>query len=317
MSRLFKKKRQPTRREIVARRQLARQQASEPAPEAYRRSSNLTRRGSVAKASGTPAEDSERMNARKLIERRRRLSRYAAITSFGALAVVFLLFQLVVNINVLVPDSTKVGDLARYENSMIQYYKARPIERLRFLTDYEALHKHLLESVPEVKNARLEGRGLLTSNLKITFRDAVAQWTSGDKTYFVDDGGVTFTRSYGSVPTVIVRDESGVTAEAGQEVINRQFLGFLGQAVGLFAKEGLLVSEATLPPDTVRQIMFSLHDRPYKIKMTTDRGAKSQVAEAKKAIDYITNRGVSPQYIDVRVDQRVFYKIGPISGGRG
>jgi hypothetical protein len=99
-----------------------------------------------------------------------------------------------------------------------------------------------------------------------------------------------------------------VSAVAGQEVINRQFLSFLGQAVSAFKKEQVVVTEVVLPVETVRQVLFQLEGRPYPVKMTIDRGATAQVAEAMKAMRHLDAQGVSPQYIDVRVDQRVFYR---------
>ena len=134
------------------------------------------------------------------------------------------------------------------------------------------------------------------------------QWTSTGTVYFVDDDGVTFERNYFTPPAVTVRDESGVSAVAGQEVINRQFLSFLGQAVSAFKKEQVVVTEVVLPVETVRQVLFQLEGRPYPVKMTIDRGATAQVAEAMKAMRHLDAQGVSPQYIDVRVDQRVFYR---------
>lgn len=119
---------------------------------------------------------------------------------------------------------------------------------------------------------------------------------------------MTFSTTYASSPSVIVKDQSGVPTAAGQEVINRHFLSFLGQAVAGFREHQLEVTEIILPQNTVRQALLSIKGRPYSIKMTTDREAAAQVAQAVKAMAFFQSSGAAPAYIDVRVNQRVFYK---------
>ena len=42
--------------------------------------------------------------------------------------------------------------------------------------------------------------------------------------------------------------------------------------------------------------------------MTVDRSAQAQVKQAIATLGYLDNNGAKPGYIDVRVDQRSFYK---------
>ena len=56
----------------------------------------------------------------------------------------------------------------------------------------------------------------------------------------------------------------------GQEVINRQFLSFLGQAVSEFSQHKMNVSEVILPANTVRQVWFKVEGRETQIRMTVD-----------------------------------------------
>ena len=183
-----------------------------------------------------------------------------------------------------------------------------PVERFLFVLNHQSLASFFLEKAPEVKTVRLEADQLARPRLKLTFRQPVVQWTSGDKSYFVDDAGVTFSITYMGSPSVIVKDQSGVPTAAGQEVINRHFLSFLGQAVAGFREHQLEVTEIILPQNTVRQALLSIKGRPYSIKMTTDREAAAQVAQAVKAMAFFQSSGAAPAYIDVRVNQRVFYK---------
>ena len=107
---------------------------------------------------------------------------------------------------------------------------------------------------------------------------------------------------------VAVRDESGLPTRGGQEVINRQFLSFLGQAVSEFSQHKMNVSEVILPANTVRQVWFKVEGRETQIRMTVDRSAQAQVKQVIATLSYLDNNGAKPGYIDVRVDQRSFYK---------
>ena len=91
-------------------------------------------------------------------------------------------------------------------------------------------------------------------------------------------------------------------------MVNQRFLSFLGQAVSQFVKNNLSVSEIVLPQDTVRQVLFLIEGKGYAVKMTVDRAAVAQVEQAIKAMRFIDERRLRPEYLDVRVDQRVFYK---------
>ena len=230
------------------------------------------------------------------------------MTAVSLAIVVFLLFQLTIDISIQTPDMKSSNSSKKYVAALNEYYSAHPAERFRFFLNNNDLKQFFLQKAPEVKNIRIEGDFLVRSAVKLTFRQPVAQWSSGGKVYFVDDGGVTFEQNYFDTPAVAVRDESGLPTRGGQEVINRQFLSFLGQAVSAFAQYKIKVSEATLPASTVRQVWFKVEGRATQVRMTVDRSAQSQVKQAIITLEYLGKTGSAPEYIDVRVDQRSFYK---------
>lgn len=270
---------------------------------AYRRHRTLNTRHS-----NSPVEASERLLSHMTAQRRAKLLRIAAIVVAALIAVIVTLTQIAGGITIQTPDVASAKHADRYTAALQQYYSSRPSERFLPLLQHNELKGFFLENVPEVKTARVESRGVLAVRLKLTFRQPVAQWSSGGHTYFVDDDGVTFERNYFATPSVIVKDQSGIPASAGQEVINRQFLGFLGQAVAQLQQRNMKVTEAVLPPHTVRQLELKIEGLPYAIKMTAGRGAKAQVEQAVHAITFLKKHHRTPKYIDVRVDQRVFYQ---------
>lgn len=290
-----------SRREIAARRQA---KIYEDLPtQSYRRNRTLNSRQTIS-----PLEASERLEAHELVKKRRSVARRLFMTAVGLAIIVSLLFQLTIDISIQTPDMKSSNSSKKYVATLNEYYSAHPAERFRFFLNNNDLKQFFLQKAPEVKNIRIEGDFLARSAVKLTFRQPVAQWSSGGKVYFVDDGGVTFEQNYFDAPAVVVRDESGLPTRGGQEVINRQFLSFLGQAVSAFAQYKIKVSEATLPASTVRQVWFKVEGRATQVRMTVDRSAQSQVKQAIIALEYLGKTGSVPEYIDVRVDQRSFYK---------
>lgn len=290
-----------SRREIAARRQA---KIYEDLPtQSYRRNRTLNSRQTIS-----PLEASERLEAHELVKKRRSVARRLFMTAVGLAIIVSLLFQLTIDISIQTPDMKSSNSSKKYVAALNEYYSAHPAERFRFFLNNNDLKHFFLQKAPEVKNIRIEGDFLARSAVKLTFRQPVAQWSSGGKVYFVDDGGVTFEQNYFDAPAVAVRDESGLPTRGGQEVINRQFLSFLGQAVSAFAQYKIKVSEATLPASTVRQVWFKVEGRATQVRMTVDRPAQSQVKQAIIVLEYLGKTGSVPEYIDVRVDQRSFYK---------
>lgn len=302
-----RKRQTPTRREVAERRR----SESVDAKGAFV-PVNLYHRGRVSK-DGTGhslAGSSERQAAWSLRKQRRRLVKYLAATLAMALAMLLILTQLVIDVSV-VPTGRKLShdQEGQYSAVLEKYFRQRPIERLRFLIDESALRAFFLEESPEVQSVQVSSGSKLThGSLKISFRQPVAQWSSSDKVYYVDNTGMIFEKSYFDSPGIIVSDQSGVPAYAGQEAANRKFLSFLGRIISLFGDEGIVVTEAIIPQDTVRQVEFRLEGRSYRVKMTVDRSAESQAEEAMHAVRYLDERSIHPEYVDVRVNQRVFYR---------
>lgn len=251
---------------------------------------------------------SERSVAHQRHDARQHRLRWMGRSIVVVIILVAISFQMAVSLQVQTPDAASQQYAKAYRKAMEEYYAARPAERFTPFLNYQTLKEHIMQQTPEVKTVRVEPFGAGLARVKLTFRQPLAQWSSNGKTYFVDDEGVTFEQNYFATPNLAVKDQSGAPLSGGQEVVNRRFLGFLGQAVSRFAKANITVTEIVLPQDTVRQVLFLIHDKPYAVKMTVDRAADAQVAQAIKAMRYIDERSLRPEYIDVRVDQRVFYK---------
>lgn len=250
----------------------------------------------------------DRVAVNQLRKQRHKLMTVLLLFIISSCVIVFLLTQMTINMSVITPSARSAKGADTYIALLDDYFEDQPLERLLFLTNYESLNGYFARLAPEVKSIRLESDGIASAKVKLIFREPVMTWSVGGKKYYVDSDGVIFERNYFDEPEVAVDDQSGIPTTPGQEVVNKPFMSFLGQSVSKFRQKGFVVSGVILPIDTVRQAVFSLSERSYSVRMTLDRGVDSQVDQAVEAISFFDNRGSTPEYIDVRVDQRVFYK---------
>lgn len=307
---IFKRKKteaELSRREIIAKRRLAVNQAPSGAGESGR-ARQFQKNRTLVSRTGEPS-GSERQAWRNLRQKRRRL----IVTLVGVLAgagmLMLALMQFAGKVQVQTPTPMKEESTSVYVAILNEYFAERPMERFRGLVQEDALQDFFSVKAPEVKTVSItSGTELATATLRLTFREPVAQWSSSDRTYFVDDMGVTFERNFFAPPSVVVKDDSNIQAEAGVEVINQRSLGFLGYVVSGFREHGMTVQEVTLPENTLRTMVVHLEGRATTVQMTIDRDAKAQVEEAVQALQYLDGKGEAPGYIIVSVDQQVFYK---------
>lgn len=256
-------------------------------------------------------DESARQKAHQLTSQRRRLGGVFAIVASVAILLMLLLWQLMAQ--VYVPTSTKQLTTAfsakPYEERVVQYLNVNPAQRLRFSLDEEALSDFVSSELPEVESVKFSGMpGVAQANFTITFRTPVAGWQINDDQYYVDAHGVVFEKNYYEAPKVQIIDESGVSPEQGGAVIGTRLLGFMGRVVSQAQSRGYSVNRAVLPLGTTRHIEVYFENVSARVKFSIDRGAGEQVEDADRSIKYLQSRGVTPEYIDVRVSGRSAYK---------
>jgi hypothetical protein len=279
----------------------------------FRRSRTLT--GSVSTEVTASAErlgqlKTDRLKLHELKMHRARIVRIL----LGTLVVCSMLGFLVVNF-VIRPDigSGQLGvnqpDIERYRQSIYAYFNDRPLERFGFL-----LRPTDLETDMKRRHAEVAGlavyRDWYGGNVSVTlyFRQPLVGWRVNNQQFYVDAQGVAFTYNHFAEPSVAVTDKSGLPA--GQEgiVASSRFIRFLGRMVGALNDYKLgRVAEVVLPPST-REIDLKLEGRNYLIKTNSDRDPLQQAEDIAFALRHLDSRGIKPQYVDLRVAHKAFYK---------
>ncbi len=307
---LFKRPKQ----ELPKRRLATPQEAVLDDASTFRRGRTLTGSASSLVRSTNEAQadlKSSRVHAHELRKKRRRL----AGGFFAIVVVATLLYVLMSQFTARVvvqasPDPSLQLDAA-YSEAIDDYFSDHFGERFRLLTNTDQLGTYLQSVTPEVKSVKLRGgAGFGASLFELSFREPIASWDIHDRQLYVDASGVPFERNYFSSPTLRITDKSGMSSVTtpGQSVMSNRFMSYIGQVIGRVREQGYAVSTIVIPEGVTRQIEVHLEGVPYPSKLSSDRSAGEGVDDMVMAIRWMEARGLTPEYVDVRVASKVYYK---------
>ncbi len=312
---LFTKKQPdiPRRRQSSATNALRPEAPIDRSGDMFRRNRTLT--GTTSNqltASGNKNDlESPRTRAHNLTVKRRKISGIL-LTIIAVAGILFWLLSQFTASPVIALSDTSIShtiDNTRYEKVIQTYLQANPLSRLRFALDQRALSQYVSTQLPEVASVEQKGIASLgTSRFVLTMRNPVAGWKIGDSQYYVDASGVPFQINYFGTPGVQITDESGVGVSQGTSVVSNSFLGFVGRVVAQAKAAGYDVTQAIIPSGTTRQLEVRLNGITPLVKLSIDRPAAEQVEDMSRAVTYFTTHGEAPQYIDVRVSGKAFYR---------
>lgn len=317
MSALFsrKSKQQPQRRDISRQRQKdAESSKNHDKDYTFRRSYTIT--GSASSSVSTLNEDgsqlkSSRVQAHDLTKQRRHIGALFVTSIVACAGLLFLVTQMTADVTLTINGDASVAAEADYSETIESYYNRSPLERLRFLSNDDALEQSAMAEHPEIESMEMsQGDSFGVSHVALTMRQPVASWDINGQGTFVDRHGVSFLINYYDNPPVKIVDKSGIRSSSGQTIASNSFLGFVGKVVGsMTTAQQLQVSQIEIPLETTRQIQVKVEGVKYPIKFSTDRPAGEQAEDAARALKWLRGHG-NPKldYLDVRVPGRAFYR---------
>jgi len=278
---------------------------NEPQERSYMRNRNL---GNVAR----PADDvSSRTRAHNLTATRRRVGSIFLLIIGICIALALLIGQFTAQVTVGVASSqiTRALDQKEYQKTIDSYLDHHPVERLRFFLSPQQLTTFVTSVNPEIKSVeQATNWGIGETQFVVHLRQPIAGWQINGQQYYVDADGVAFEQNYFDTPTVQIVDESGVSLQTGKTVTSTRFLSLVGKIVSLAGERGYTVTQAALPSGTTREIDVTIAQNPAKIKLSIDRGAGEQIEDMDRSLKYLASRGMTVQYVDLRVSGRAYYQ---------
>ena len=277
----------------------------------FRRNQTLTGSASprVVTANDMSAQiRSPRAHAHELARRRQHVGSILFVTLLGCALLGFLIMQFTASVTVRSSELTMQLD-DRYSRDIEDYFNRQPIERLRFLLREDRLLAYLQSVAPEVAKVDVEGSvGYGNTAFALTMREPIVAWNINNNRQYVDTSGTAFTRNYYTDPKVQVVDESGIQINGGETVASNRFLGFIGRVVGLAKSSGYTVTDVILPRGMTREVDIKLEGVGYPIRFSVDRPAGEQIEDMDRALTWLTANSQSPEYLDVRVSRRSYYR---------
>ena len=253
-------------------------------------------------------EHSERSENQKLVIRRRKLGAFFVVLAIFISLISIFLFQFISKVSV-VSNESKSQNLSKYEKSVEEYLNINPSERILSNLNKNALLESLQKDYPEVLSiSDIKFNGLTSYKIYLDFRKPVASWLVDGKEFFVDSEGVSFNVNNFEKPSLNIIDDSGAIVSNGKNVASSSFFSFIGKLVSAANKQGLEVSKIRIPPLSLRQVEVSVEGISYFARMSTADSAEGQIINFKKAIEYFRTHKISPNYIDLRIEGKGYYK---------
>ena len=253
-------------------------------------------------------EHSERSENQKLVIRRRKLGAFFVILAIFISLISIFLFQFISKVSI-VSNESKSQNLSKYEKSVEEYLNINPSERILSNLNKNALLESLQKDYPEVLSiSDIKFNGLTSYKIYLDFRKPVASWLVDGKEFFVDSEGVSFNINNFEKPSLNIIDDSGAIVSNGKNVASSSFFSFIGKLVSAANKQGLEISKIRIPPLSLRQVEVSVKGVSYFARMSTADSAEGQIINFKKAIEYFRTHKISPNYIDLRIEGKGYYK---------
>ena len=253
-------------------------------------------------------EHSERSENQKLVIRRRKLGAFFVILAIFISLISIFLFQFISKVSI-VSNESKSQNLSKYEKSVEEYLNINPSERILSNLNKNTLLESLQKDYPEVLSiSDIKFNGLTSYKIYLDFRKPVASWLVDGKEFFVDSEGVSFNVNNFEKPSLNIIDDSGAIVSNGKNVASSSFFSFIGKLVSAANKQGLEISKIRIPPLSLRQVEVSVEGISYFARMSTADSAEGQIINFKKAIEYFRTHKISPNYIDLRIEGKGYYK---------
>jgi hypothetical protein len=253
---------------------------------------------------------------KRQIEKKRQSRRRKVLAIVVGVLALFVLATLVMSQFIFSINSVHYNDTlaatnpveSKYIETANEYLAVHPPSRFSFSLREDVFSGFMSQQHPEILSANIAIRPFMPAELVVTLRRPVAVWETAAGSKYVDASGVSFTNNPMVEPIVTIKDESGLDVDSSA-VTSSRFLNFVGQIIAGVNSDGTLrVESITIPLGAIRYIELRLVGYPYPIKTQIDREVTSQVSDIVNMVKYLSEKGITPNYVDVRVEHKGYYR---------
>lgn len=215
-------------------------------------------------------------------------------------------------------QSELLHELHEYETAARNILDNTWLSRTKLTINTDDFSRQLLEQFPELSH--------VTVTLPLTGHKPVVALQPKDPALLMRSNGVTYVVDRnGHVIALLsevreaaqaeltslprVEDQSGLPVDKGHQVVTEETVTFILQLHHQYEQAAVDVLTITLPPDKPDEVRVTVDGTQYTTKYIVSRPAREQFGAYRAVFARLTEQGITPsEYIDVRVEGKVFYK---------
>ncbi len=217
-------------------------------------------------------------------------------------------------VTVLTPNTSLTRPASVYQQAANTLLSHSIWSYTKLTVNTESIAQQLQQEFPEVESVAVTVP-LLGRRPVITIQTAEPAFllasTKSGAYYVNNDGRVMVKASDVSVAPqdeVVVNDESGIAIESNKQVLPKDTVRFITDTIKQLRAQNVIVESIELPA-VPYEIRVHIKDKPYYVRMNTESDSRQQAGTYLAVKAKLEGEGTTPkEYIDVRVDERAYYK---------
>lgn len=206
-------------------------------------------------------------------------------------------------------------DPKAYQTAIQATWKKSIFSRTKLTVSTAGMSRNIASQFSELSSVQIElpllGR---RPTVILTPAKPALQLVSSNGEFYVDAAGKVMARTTDLTQNDIqnlplIRDETGVSAEPGKIILPGSQASFLAKLHAQLLAESIVPQSITLPSGAANEADVRIAGQSYYIKFSIDLNPRQAVGTYLAAKAKLDADGVVPaEYIDVRVEEKVFYK---------
>lgn len=206
-------------------------------------------------------------------------------------------------------------DAKVYQEAVQTIWKKSVFNRTKLTVSTGSIRRDITGQFSELADVRIElpllGR---RPTVTLTPTRPALQLVSGNGSFYVDASGKVMARTTDVTENELkdiplIHDDTGISAEPGKNIIPASEALFLRRLYAQLQAQNIAVQTITLPARAANEADVRVTSQQYYIKFSIDSDPRQSVgaylaAKAKLDVDRVT----PAEYIDVRVEEKVFYR---------
>ena len=211
--------------------------------------------------------------------------------------IVLIYYTSLFNINKIFVENDQNGEIAK----LLQSYQGQNL----ILLDTAKIKKDIKDAFPNLENIKvIKG---LPNSLKLSYEEFTPEivWKTQGKTYLVNQFGEIFREVEGDSTLPIVVDNKDLAVTMKDQVVTTNFINFINQ-----------ITDKINGQKDYKIIYFEINETVFQINAVTDLGWYIKFDTTRPFVDQIDalnkflaeKKNEVHEYVDVRVEGKVFYK---------